>query len=357
MFVHMRVLELLKRKIKVSVLVPSAENCTYVYEGINVQKRYASEIVGQIKTTDIVYLHLLNIYPFSKADGWCIYKHILKNNISFAMYVHGSEVQKYVSRLYEFNFRIIDCLKWIKKDVFVIPKMKRFLRASKGKKNCAFIFPSLWMKKNMEKNLNTVLETFFIIPNGIETDFFKYETLAHNRFKIVTIRSLSQKVYNIEQTIKVIQLLPEEYSLVIYGEGNFQKKYESMIKILGLQDRITIIDRFVNKVEMRNIFGQYGVFISTTRMDSQGITMMQAMSNGLLVACTNNSSKEEFIFNMKTGVLGTDETELAEGILKVTKNIDDFNKVTLAGSKFMDTISLEKTMNKEIEVLRTLITL
>ena len=36
------------------------------------------------------------------------------------MYVHGSEVQKYRARLFDFNFKIFDFLKWFKKDILGI---------------------------------------------------------------------------------------------------------------------------------------------------------------------------------------------------------------------------------------------
>ncbi len=354
MFVHRRVVEMINIGILVTVYIPSTHSGEYIYESVSVKKIPSKSIIKEIISYDILYLHLLNIYPFSKADGWLIYKHIMKNDIPFAMYVHGSEVQRYSTRMFEFNYKITDILKWIKKDVFVIPKMKKFLKNTKDKKNATYLFPSNWMRQDMEHNLNTKLNKFSIIPNGIDTNYYGYKNTVENRYKLLTIRSLSQKVYNIEQTIDVMSLLPEKYSLVIYGEGIYRKKYEERIKVLRLEKRIKIMNTFLEKDEMREVYKDYGVFISTTRMDSQGITMMEAMASGLLVVTTNNSSKEEFIHNLETGVVGKNNKELVEGILRLTNDEVLFAKVSKAAREAIEEIDNKKTVRKEVEVLKSL---
>ena len=91
MFVHMRSVEFLKQEVEVEVYVPSNIESSYIHEGVKVYKMPSKSIAKLLKKKEIIYLHLLNIYPFSKADGWPIYKRILRENTPFAMYVHGSE--------------------------------------------------------------------------------------------------------------------------------------------------------------------------------------------------------------------------------------------------------------------------
>lgn len=224
MFVHMRCLEMQKQGNNIEVYVPGTISNNYTYQDINVKVRPSQKIINYLNNYDILYLHLLNIYPFSKANGWLIYKYIIKNNIPFSMYVHGSEVQRYGARMFEFNYKLADFLKWFKKDVFVIPKMEKFFKKTINKKKSSFVFPSVWMKNDLEKNLNIKLEKkYSIIPNGIETSFFEFQNTLHNKHKIISIRSLSQKVYDIEKTIEVISNLPEKFTLDLYGEGKYKK--------------------------------------------------------------------------------------------------------------------------------------
>lgn len=352
MFVHMRCLEMLKQNSDVTVYVPAKVSNSYTYQGVKVQMMATTEIIKQLDDEQtVIYLHLLNIYPFSKLNGWSIYKHIMVHNLPTLMYVHGNEVQKYTARWYEFNYRISDVLKWIKKDCFVIPKMKGFFKIQK--RNHPFLFPSLWMKEEAERNLNLTIDNYKIIPNGIDTSFFEFHNLIENRFKILTIRSLSSKVYDIEKTIEVLDNLPEKYTLDIYGEGMYKEQYQHLITSKGLKNRVKIISRFLEREEMKTLFLNYGVFISTTRMDSQGVTMMEASASGLLVVTTDNSSKNEFILDSVNGVLGNSAEEIADKIVAITSNKNRFEEVVVKGRKSMEVIDISKTVKKEIELLKT----
>ena len=349
MFVHVRCLEMAKLGVEVEVYVPDQTSSTYIYEGIKVQKMPSIQMSEKIDKRSVIYFHLLNIYPFEKKDGWPIYKHIIKHKVPFVMYVHGNEVQKYSARKYEFNFRISDFLKWVKKDIMVIPKMQKFVvEGTQG----TFIFPSIWMKEEMERNLNLMIENGHIIPNGIDTNIFQYNDLSKNRRKLIAIRSLSQKVYDIEKTIDVLECLPVEFTLDIYGKGIYKKKYNQLIHKKGLEDRVKIIPEFFEKKQMNTLFKNYGIFISTTRMDSQGITMMEGMAAGLLVATTDNSSKREFITDGETGVLGIEAEDIAEKVSKAVENPNNFLRITRNGREKVEEINLEKVTLKEIAVLK-----
>ena len=354
MFVHMRCVEMIKQGENIEVFVPSNISERYIYDSVTVNKMPSKEIVKRIQGIDVLYLHLLNIYPFNKVNGSPIYKYIIDNKTPFAMYVHGSEVQRYTSRMYEFRFKITDVLKWIKKDIFVIPIMKRFTRKTIKNRNAMFIFPSKWMKEEMERNLNCSISRYKIIPNGIDTEFFAYRNQYENRYKLLTIRSLSGKVYDIEKTVNVMSHLPEQFTLDIYGEGVYLNQYLKLIQNKNLTERIQIIPTFIGKEKMKNIFKKYSAFISTTKIDSQGITIMEAMSSGLLGINTNNSSKKEFFNDLSNSVLGNDPKEIANKINKVCNNPDLYEKITKKGSESIKKINIAITVKKEIKALSKL---
>lgn len=354
MFVHARCVEMQDQGISVEVYVPSKTPKQYYFEKVSVQRLPADAIISKIKGVDAVYLHLLNLTPFIAVDGWPIYRHILKNNIPFALYVHGSEVQKYTSRFYEFNYRPTDLLKWLKKDFWAIPKMRKFVKQTLNRDNAKYIFPSLWMKEEAERNLGIKLKDSEIIPNGIDTGFFEFHNQFANSKKIVTIRSLSSKVYDIEKTIRILTYLPKEYTLDIYGTGIYLKQYQKSIDKKGLGNRVKIIPRFVDKTAMKALFRNYGIFVSTTKMDSQGITMLEAMASGLLVASTDNSSKREFITDPETGILGNEPKDIAQKIIAITKDEARFAQVTMAGRDSLSNIEKKKMAMKEIAMLKYL---
>ncbi|MAB56794.1 MAG: hypothetical protein CL524_04505 [Aequorivita sp.] len=355
MFVHMRSVEFLKQEVEVEVYVPSNIESSYIHEGVKVYKMPSKSIAKLLKKKEIIYLHLLNIYPFNKADGWPIYKRILRENTPFAMYVHGSEVQKFTARMFDFNYSLDTFLRWIKKDLLVIPKMKRFVRETKGRDNCKYIFPSIWMKEELETNLDQKLENFEIIPNGIDTNLFRFNDSYENRYKLLTLRPLSSKKYAVDIAIETMKYLPKEFTLHIYGKGHLQSKYQKQIDDAKLSKRVTIKNEFIDRSEMNEFFTKYGIFLSPTRMDAQGVTMCEAMASGLLVASNNNTAIPEFIEDNYNGLLSNDSKSLAQKILKITENIEPFKLVIYNGRRSMEKISIDKTVSNEIKSLEAII--
>ncbi len=355
MFVHTRA-RYLQKSDSVTVFVPSNKNENYVYDGVNVVKASNEKILELVSDASLLYLHLLNIYPFSKESGLPIYKYIIKNNIPYAIYLHGSEVQKYGQYGFDFDFSVKQIAKFFFKDFFVIPHMRSFFNRTKSRKNSLALFPSIWMKSTAEKNLNVKFDKSLIIPNGIDTEFFDLKPeLSGNPRKMVSIRSFSSKVYNIEQTIELMSLLPDDYTLDIYGEGKLLLSYEKLIVKMNLEKRVKIIPKFLDRANMKETFRSYDLFISTTRFDSQGVTMLEAVSSGLLLATINNSSREEFIEDGVTGILAKDINELASKIVEITNNNLLFQNIVLQGNTKMKDFSDNSISEKEIDALRNVI--
>ena len=80
--------------------------------------------------------------------------------------------------------------------------------------------------------------------------------------------------------------------------------------------------------------------------------MLEAMSSGLLTASINNSAKEEFISDMKTGILGNNPDELARKILAVTSDKELFENITRKGRESMEKIDIKVTCKRELKILK-----
>lgn len=356
MFVHMRAELMKKMGYDITILVPSSNKKNYTYQGVTVFENLAVKLIDLVSECDLCYLHLLNINPFHKNNGWSIYKHILKNNVPFAMYVHGVEVQKYGSRMFEFNYKFTDFLKWLRKDLLIIPKIKHFVNKTKSRKNAIYIFPSEWMRKDMEDNLAVKLNDYHIIPNGISVDLFKFHDLYEHKNKLLTLRPLTTKKYAVDVAIEVMRYLPEDFSLDIYGRGYRKQEYQNLIHKYNLTNRVRIIEEFVHRKDLNEFFSNYGVLLSPTRMDAQGVTMCEAMATGLLIATSNNTAIPEFVGDFETGVLSNNPEELAEKIIKVTSNQSLYKGIVEKGRESMVKIDVHQTVSKEIEILKSVLT-
>ena len=350
MFVHMRVKEFKRQNFCVEVIVPSRKDDFYIYDNIKVIKNQVPKILSKLCNYDIIYIHLLNLYPFSKINNWLIYKEILKRKYKFAIYIHGSEFLSFKERYFGNYLNIRDLLMWIRKDLYQLPKIKKFLK-NFNYSNGIVITPSNWMKIKI-CNILKKEKKITVIPNGIDTKMFKFKPNSNNS-RILSIRPLGDKVYDIESTIKIMKFLPDNYTLDIYGEGRYSNYYNKLIIAQGLSSRVKIINSFIERNVMNTLFHNYCIFLTTTKLDTQGVTMLEAMSSGLLVASINNSSKKEFIVDFKTGVLADNINDLSKKILKAF-NSNLYKEVISSARKSVEKINIEKTCKLETRILRDL---
>jgi len=356
MFVHTRSLYFIKQKdIQLTVYVPSKKDYEYVFENVKVICSTSKKIAIEILAFDLVYLHLLNIYPNKMLSGWSIYKSIIDNNKQVVMYLHGSEVQKYYK--FDFIFSIKEILKYFYKDFYFIPKMRKFIKVINQRENSMFIAPSLWMIEEAQENLSVKFNNFEIIPNGIDTDMFNFFDSYQNRYKIITLRPLESQKYAIDVAIETMRYLPKHFSLDIYGKGKYRDKFIKLIKQYNLENRVHIINKFIDRKDLPNLFSYYGIALMPSRMDAQGVSMCEMMSSGLLTISSYSTAIPEFIIDMQNGILGENSNpkELADKIVKVVENMETYQNICNNGRYSMEKINIDITMKRELNVFKKII--
>jgi glycosyltransferase involved in cell wall biosynthesis len=358
MFVHTRSLYFIKQKnIKLTVFIPSKIDESYIFENVKVIKTSSQNIAKDILNFDLTYLHLLNIYLNQKLSGWNIYTSIIDNNIPCAMYIHGSEAQKYGTRNFDYDFSIRETLKFFYKDFYFIPKIKKIVKAINDRKNSIFLAPSTWMIKEAEENLSIKFNNFEVIPNGIDTKMFKFYNLYENRYKLITLRPLESPKYAVDVAIEIMRYLPKEFILDIYGKGRFQKNYQDLINKYNLENRIKIVNKFIDRKDLNSFFSNYGIALMSTRMDAQGVSMCEAMSSGLLTVSSYSTAIPEFIIDMQNGILADNNNpkSIAKKIIDVVENKEKYETICKNGRESMETIDIDETMRRELDVLRKII--
>jgi glycosyltransferase involved in cell wall biosynthesis len=162
---------------------------------------------------------------------------------------------------------------------------------------------------------------------------------------------LSSKKYAVDLAIEIMQYLPENFSLEIYGKGHYEKQYQKQIQQLNLQQRVHIKNSFIDRADLNNFFSNYGVFLVPTRMDAQGVSMCEAMSSGLLTVSSNNTAIPEFIENLKNGIIGNDLKEVAKNLIKTVESQNQYKKITTKGRASMENIDITITVNRELSLL------
>ncbi|MDD3772856.1 MAG: glycosyltransferase family 4 protein [Weeksellaceae bacterium] len=355
MFVHVRAKYFKELGNEVVVFVPSSEQIFYNYQGIEVKQMSNRDIIQQYDGYDLLYLHLVNNYFLIKSGGYPIYKDIQKNKRTFAIYIHGSEILKYPDYLFDFSFSLKGILKYFYLNYWNSIKIAGFLKESNQRKNATFIFPSKWMKQHTESIIKFKLNNCNVIPNGIDTNMFKFVDSYKNRHKLLMIRPLTDLKYGFDIAIEILRFLPSEFKLTIYGKGKYERYCRKLIDSYRLAQRVVMINKYIERHEIPNVFKDYGGFIATTRFDSQGVIMCEAMASGLLTVSNNVTAIPEFIEDNKNGILADTPKEIANKIVEAVSNQEKYRMLTLNARTRMESISIEKMGEKENNVLSKLI--
>ena len=348
-FVHQRALGLLNLGCQVEVFVPSKVFDCYSWDGVKVTRAPAETLAAMLGKEDFCYVHLLNFNIDKRLSGYPIYKKIRELQIKSALYMHGSEVQKYFSRLFDFKFSARELARYAYKDLYKIPKMKSFIEGIG--EQCKFVTPSLWMKEEAEAQLGIKFKKVEIIPNGIDTKLFSSQAYKYSQpMKMVTIRPLSSNKYAVDIAIKIVSKLPSSYTLDIYGSGVLLPSLKKLAGKLKVNDRVRFIDEFVPHAELPSILSKYGIYLSPTRMDAQGVMMCEAMANGNLVVSSNNTAVPEFIQNKYNGITADNENinEIADNIIWASKK-DNFSR--LASNGVMTVQDIDQSKIAELDAL------
>jgi L-malate glycosyltransferase len=331
-FVHQRNLKYKEFGYECKVFIINNDEIenNYVYEGISVCEgnyNYIKEsIIDWIP--DKILIHFIEKSHMRLLDE-------LGYSIPTYIWIHGVEALKWTRRL--FNFNGLKFLRYIKENTIRMQNMKKFIRKSR---NIKFIFVSKWMKDVMEKDVGVKVNQYKIIPNVINTDLFKFQKKDPNqRKKILLIRNFDSKKYANDIAIKAILELKEkdffdELEICIYGQGKYFKQLTSKLDNIN---NVKINNRFLSQIEISEIHKEYGVFLCPTRQDSQGVSMCEAMSSGLVPVTSNNTAIPEFVTEEAGYLTDNSPGEIVKAIEDLYFNEKDFLKKSFNCNRLINT--------------------
>ncbi|MBQ8210613.1 MAG: glycosyltransferase [Clostridia bacterium] len=322
------------------------------FEGINVTDGNADKLTevlesGTIKT---LCVHFLNPYL------WSVLKNYL-DEINLIVWSHGSDIQPWHRRSY--NYTTKDEIEEAKKaseerEVF----WDEVFKASE-EHNIRFVFVSEFFKKQIEEDYNVDLsDRCSIIHNCIDTQMFSYKKKnAEQRFNIMSVKSFSTLTYANDITQEAIVILSKtpEFSKMtfdLYGDG---ERFEEDTRQLKKFKNVHLHKVFLTQSDIAKLHQSHGIYIATTRMDTQGVSRDEAMSSGLVPIASAVAAIPEFVDN-SCGMLvpGEDPQAVADAILKVVRNPELFSALSEnAAKKVRGLTSKEFTIDKEINLIES----
>lgn len=298
------------------------------FENIDVATGDASLLDATLATGQIkhVLVHILDQHM------WKILEKYL-DNIKVTVWAHGSEIQAWWRR--EFEFKGLSDAEVEHKKKLGENRNKFWRRIfSTIHNNLNFVFVSNYFADEVFSDLSVLLpkEKYSIIHNPIDTGLFPYlEKNPEQRKKVLSIRPYSAHAYANDLSVDAILKLSKtpyfnDFEFRLIGNGDL---FDDTVAPLRGFKNVVLEKRFLNQAEIASLHKEYGVFLVPTRCDSQGVSRDEAMSSGLVPVTNNVSAVPDFV-DENSGILVKEEdfNGLSEAILYLYENPLDFKRIS-----------------------------
>lgn len=321
------------------------------FEGINVIDGYREELAGILASgqVDTVCVHFLD------REMWEILKPFL-GKIRLIVWLHGAEIQPWWRREYNYSTQAeLDQAKQLSeermrfwKEVFSSEKSEYLHYVIVSQYFCDEIFEDYQIQMDPSK--------YSIIHNCIDTEQFTYVPKSEEqRKKILSIRPYQSNKYANDLSVKAIQALAgepwfSELEIAMIGNGSL---FDTLLAPLEKYPNVHLRKEFLSQNEIAALHKQYGIFLTPTRMDAQGVSRDEAMSSGLVPVTNAVTAVPEFV-DEDCGILvpGEDYLAMAEGIKRLYHHPEEFLRMSEnAAARVRSQTSKEYTIQKEIELI------
>lgn len=181
------------------------------------------------------------------------------------------------------------------------------------------------------------------IDNVYESKFDKY------RFNLLAVGRLT-KQKSFDRLIRIMALMPSQYTLDIFGDGELKEELQELISKLELSNRVKL------RGSSKDIHAEYlthSVLCMTSIYEGLPMVILEANSFGLPVISYNcPTGPEELIKDNLTGCLieDGDEESFREMLISMTNSKNCYDELSIAALHYSNEFSLEQ-INKFWESL------
>ena len=357
-FIHRRVKAYQAKGLEVEVFVLHGSFKSYeeyTFEGVRVSRGLKSDLYATLMETEYAKI-LIHFVSQDMIDA------IIDSaqNTPIIIWIHGFEAEAWHRRWFNFmNSKeelknILQKANTYYKDQL---KLMNWLYQTK-ELDLKFVHVSRWFKEHIaECDARAVSQNASIIPNIVDSELFSYtEKPEEQRFKILSIRPYASHKYANDLSVEaVLELSKRPYfdrlEFAFYGEG---KLFDKTLFPLRRFENVKINKTFLKQDEIAALHKHYGVFLCPTRLDSQGVSMCEAMSSGLVPISSNITAIPEFVTHNYSGLLAKpeDPVDIADMIERLFFNSSLFKKLSKnASESIQEKCSQEVVINKELELI------
>lgn len=198
----------------------------------------------------------------------------------------------------------------------------------------------------------------YLLPNSVDTKAFSpiLQKKINEQLKVLSVGRLNEQ---------------KNFPLLIESISVFQKKHDNKVKLTivgtgplksSLLDfayengvNLTIIDRVPNN-EMPEVYNNHDIFVMTSPREGHPRALLEAMSCGLPVVCTNVKGIRDIIKDNQNGLLSDqDKEDIANKILRVMTDKNTLLKLSKnARKEVIEKYSFEALIQEEVYIYQSI---
>jgi len=156
----------------------------------------------------------------------------------------------------------------------------------------------------------------------------------------------------------LINIVPEllrinpSFRLIIVGDGPEEKRLKRLVKKLGLESKVYLVGR-KTKDELRNYYAAADLFTLNTGYEGFSHIILEAMAIGSPIITTNVCGNPEIVKDSYNGLLVeyNNKKQLKEAILKLWKDKELREKLTVNAKKSIEKFTKEKMVRETLKIL------
>jgi glycosyltransferase involved in cell wall biosynthesis len=173
-----------------------------------------------------------------------------------------------------------------------------------------------------------------IIPNIVEVGVYSITQYPAVPVAIGFLGGLSspKHVKGLDRLMEALSKIKKEYVLHIGGTGVMMDQYQMLANRLGISARCKFLG-FVPVNAVPVFMNQLHFFVNTSRFESFGIAIVEALASGLPVVCFHNGGPSDFV-NQSNGVLVENQhpEKLKEAIEWMLENYQTYDRERIRAS-------------------------
>ena len=227
------------------------------------------------------------------------------------------------------------------------------------------------ISKNIEKDLiklGVKKNRIFLIPNSVYLKKFKKKQIKKKKsyyIKFITVGRFAEKKKGFDLIKKIVPILNKKkikFKWKIIGKGtNKVLKYKELKKNIDdfeiIEDIQNINELYFPNEELIKHYKSSDIYLNLSRIESFGITFIEALASNLPILSFNTKGIDELIVNNKNGFLinSFNYKKYVNVIDKISKNQISITK--LETMKTVKNFDLDKNTKELIELYKKVLNL